>query len=542
DRLTGSPEVNVLGGGNGDNFITGLGAPSGSGDLLSGGTDTSTLNCDDGRDHAAGVTVNLQAQVGCYPDDQVFGFTVVLGTDGPDDLGGTLGGQRLEGRGGDDILRGGSGDDVLVGGPGGDTLSGGLDSDTASYDDGRAAGVVVDLAAIPLGGDAGETATGIESVTGTPFADSLTGDAGVNVLDGRGGDDLLTGGAGGDGIDGGDGADTTTCDDGAHGAGVTLTIGGAGCDSGETLSAVENAIGSSGPDTLTGDGLANRLDGRGGTDTIEGGAGDDTVIGGDGADTMTNTAGTDTLSYDDGRSVGVTVNLAAAPAVGGDAGDSATGFENLTGSPLDDLLTGTDGVNLIDGLGGPDQIDPGAGADAAFGGLGADTIHARDGVADSIDCGQQSDTLQADAADAAIDCETLDLPATLTPTPGATEAPGVTAAPTPTSTATADPAPAREPSLKSVFTVKRRSTKVKTLTLVDLPAGVSVTLACKPPKHAQRSCAFAKRTYPDVSAGTLSLKAPFKRRRLKPGTVITITFDTQTIKLKVRRNKPPKRS
>lgn len=54
---------------------------------------------------------------------------------------------------------------------------------------------------------------------------------------------------------------------------------------------IENAVGGSGADAITGNDLANRLAGRAGDDTIEGGAGKDKLIGGLGADHFVFAAG-----------------------------------------------------------------------------------------------------------------------------------------------------------------------------------------------------------------------------------------------------------
>ena len=59
---------------------------------------------------------------------------------------------------------------------------------------------------------------------------------------------------------------------------------GAAGEGDNVATTVEQVLGGSGGDTLTGNGAANTLDGRGGGDTIRGGAGNDTLIGGTGAD------------------------------------------------------------------------------------------------------------------------------------------------------------------------------------------------------------------------------------------------------------------
>ncbi len=54
----------------------------------------------------------------------------------------------------------------------------------------------------------------------------------------------------------------------------------------ETLTSIENAVGSSGNTVLNGDGGDNVLDGGDGDDTLNGRGGDDTLIGGNGDDTL----------------------------------------------------------------------------------------------------------------------------------------------------------------------------------------------------------------------------------------------------------------
>ncbi len=72
---------------------------------------------------------------------------------------------------------------------------------------------------------------------------------------------------------------------------------------------------------------------------------------------------TDTLSYA-GSANGVTVDLAAGQASGGDAeGDVFTNFENVTGSAFSDALFGDEGANVLDGGGGNDFLKGGEGND-----------------------------------------------------------------------------------------------------------------------------------------------------------------------------------
>ena len=71
--------------------------------------------------------------------------------------------------------------------------------------------------------------------------------------------------------------------------------GGAGKD---TLTSIENLIGSNYNDTLTGSAVDNSLAGGLGDDTLNGGAGNDTLIGGAGKDNLTGGTGADIFWFD----------------------------------------------------------------------------------------------------------------------------------------------------------------------------------------------------------------------------------------------------
>ncbi|TSD87758.1 hypothetical protein FFK22_015800 [Mycobacterium sp. KBS0706] len=323
-------------------------------------------------------------------DDQLFGSGAddsLIGGEGDDDLFGGAGADVLGGSHGNDTLHGDAVDDVLIGGFGADVLDGGTGVDTATYD-GSAAGVTVDLAAGTGSGSdaAGDTLTAIENLSGTQFDDVLAGDAGANTLDGRFGDDVLRGGAGADTLDGDFGTDTASYYTG--GVGVTIDLAAhtasGGDAAGDTLTSIENVSGSQGSDTLAGDAGANKLQGWNGNDVLRGGAGADVMDGG---------AGTDTASYFTG-SAGVTIDLAAGTASGGDAaGDMLTGIENLSGSQGHDILAGDAVGNKLQGWNGDDVLRGGAGADTLEGGAGSDTASyytSATGVAVSLATGTAS--------------------------------------------------------------------------------------------------------------------------------------------------------
>jgi hypothetical protein len=66
-----------------------------------------------------------------------------------------------------------------------------------------------------------------------------------------------------------------------------------------TTTIIENAVGGSGNDTITGNDAANLLSGGAGNDTLTGGAGDDTLNGGTGDDILNGGTGNDTAVYSD---------------------------------------------------------------------------------------------------------------------------------------------------------------------------------------------------------------------------------------------------
>ncbi|AZZ74993.1 type I secretion target [Pseudomonas sp. RU47] len=135
--------------------------------------------------------------------------------------------------------------------------------------------------------------------------DVLTAGSGNNELHGGAGNDLLYSGPGNDLLDGGTGSDTASY---AHAtAAVTVNLGllgaqntlGAGTD---TLTGIENLVGSNFNDTLTGDNNNNVINGGLGNDILNGGGGDDLLIGGMGNNTLTGGAGADTFQWLKGNS------------------------------------------------------------------------------------------------------------------------------------------------------------------------------------------------------------------------------------------------
>ncbi|MBK5530669.1 retention module-containing protein [Pseudomonas sp. TH06] len=147
--------------------------------------------------------------------------------------------------------------------------------------------------------------TGDNILNGGDGNDVLTAGSGNNEMHGGAGNDLLYSGPGNDLLDGGTGIDTASY---AHAtAGVTVNLGllgaqntvGAGTD---TLTGIENLVGSNFNDTLTGDNNNNVINGGLGNDILNGGGGDDLLIGGMGNNTMTGGPGADTFQWLKGNS------------------------------------------------------------------------------------------------------------------------------------------------------------------------------------------------------------------------------------------------
>ena len=168
---------------------------------------------------------------------------------------------------------------------GDDWLNGGLGLDFVSYSD-QTASVTVNLANNHAAGTSIGTDElfNIEGVIGSRANDSLTGDTG---------DNYLIGGLGDDSLDGAGGNDTVVYFHSRAGATVNLATGTAsdGNDGTDTLSNIENVLGTRFADTLTGDAGANKLEGSDGNDTLTGGAGDDELAGGTGNDIFVVAAG-----------------------------------------------------------------------------------------------------------------------------------------------------------------------------------------------------------------------------------------------------------
>lgn len=312
---------------------------------------------------------------------------------------GTGYGDRLVGDERANTFDGGAGDDVLRGGYGADTLIGGAGFDTADYSRSTSS-VSVDLTK-GVGtwreGEAyGDVLSGIESIIGSRFGDTLVGAAFAERLSGEAENDTILGSAGADTLVGGTGSDVLSYEGSLAGVAISLMsgVGKGGYAEGDRVSGFEHAVGSIYADRITGDAAANRIEGGNGSDTLAGAGGVDSLWGG---------GGFDYIDYSTSKA-GVTVGLNGKAGVGGDAaGDRISGVEGIIGSANADRLTAGYAAASFQGGAGNDTLIGGDYVDTLQGGDGNDVL-AGGHAADRLDGGAGFDTVSYAAA---VDWEDL---------------------------------------------------------------------------------------------------------------------------------------
>ncbi|MGK9169028.1 hypothetical protein KXR53_22115 [Inquilinus limosus] len=325
DHLYGSAGANALGGGAGDDTLRG----GAGGDTINGGNGSDFANY---QGSAAAVAVNLLAGTASGGDAQgdvltnienLYGSShndQLTGNNARNIIGGELGDDTLVGNGGDDVLAGEAGNDSLDGGDGNDRLVGGAGIDTIHGG---------------IGADSVDAGSENDTVFGEAGNDVLYGGAGADSLDGGDGNDLLEGAAGADVLTGGAGTDTVSYAGSAAGVTVDLATGAVsgGDAEGDTLSGIEQVLGSVLADVLTGDANANTLWGGAGDDVLTGGGGGDALKGGAGDDRFVYTALSDSAVSGLGKdtiadfATGDRIDLSAIDADGNSAnGDTAFTF------------------------------------------------------------------------------------------------------------------------------------------------------------------------------------------------------------------------
>ncbi len=182
--------------------------------------------------------------------------------------------------------------------------------------------------------------------------------------------DLIIGGAG-----------TDTLDFSAFAAGVAIDLSMLGViqnvvaadqriiisvESGPLIEEIENLIGGSGADTLTGNALNNRITGNAGADNINGAGGTDTLV----ETRDTNFTLTNVSLTDGGGTMDTLSNIERAELTGG---TSANTFDASTFTLGQVTLIGGDGNDTLKGGSSNDVLIGGAGNDVLVGGNGFDT-------------------------------------------------------------------------------------------------------------------------------------------------------------------------
>ena len=439
DTLTGGDGNDFLGGEAGDDTLIG-----GDGDdIIEGGAGADTIDGGDGTDTTAyststvGVTVDLGnpgsplVMEGATITDTLIGIEDIIGSDhvddltgdeGPNMISGGEGADTLLGSGGNDTLFGGGGADIIEGDAGSDILSGGFgddilegyltgldpldaeDFDTVSYLYAEG-GVTIDLedTGVTVGtvdnvdkDDETDSLWNITDLVGSPSDDVLRGNDRPNLLNGGSGDDLLEGEEGDDLLIGGEGIDTASYEGAASAVSVDLGTPyeqETGDDTGEdTLSGIENLIGSGHDDELYGSHEENTLTGGAGVDVLVGREGDDVLVGGDDGDELDGGDGNDTASYA-GSTNDLTIDLSyGLPWTFEAAEDTLISIESLIGGEGADLLIGDENDNVLDGGAGNDVLYGQNGNDSLFGGAGMDELYGEEGD-DDLEGGAEGDIL-----------------------------------------------------------------------------------------------------------------------------------------------------
>jgi Ca2+-binding RTX toxin-like protein len=413
DFLFGNADANTIRGGAGNDVLSG----GGGNDVLNGGDGIDAFSqLSDTAGFTANLATGTAT--GSFGSVRLIGIEQVRGGSGGDTLTGSAGDDYLIGNGGRNVLSGGAGDDLLNDTGAGASIDGGAGTDFLYLDRSQlsaAVGFTFTAGAASTGNDqtslnnveslylatgAGDDSVTLRALVAAPNPngwdagggrDSVTVDqsalsAAISFSDdgnffgvrslasdsllarlsdieeftilGGSGDDRFDSTAGKDSFSGGNGRDTVRYIGATSGVTVSLAASGAQTIGGgmgvDTLSDVEDIVGSAFNDTLTGNSGDNVIAGGNGNDRIDGGDGMDTAVfagnyasytitkNGNGTVTVAGTLGTDILT-------GIEVLKFD------DTTISATTGAN-TGTEGNDTFHGNAGSNTFDGAGGADTL------------------------------------------------------------------------------------------------------------------------------------------------------------------------------------------
>ncbi len=223
--------------------------------------------------------------------------------------------------------------------------------------------------------------------------DMITSTRGGGDLFGEEDDDRLASCEGNDHLDGGEGRDTADFGAALTGVIVNLPARVATSDSDDRLVEIENILGSTHPDHITGDEQDNFLFGDSGADTIFGGTGSDTIDGGSSDDELHGDNGIANQGDDD-----LMNGSGGNDQVIGDGGHDTIfggiGNDFLCGHFGDDSIWGEDGDDTVIGDQGDDHLSGGANDDLVLGGDGMDSVFGNDGD-DILSGGRDRDLIDA---------------------------------------------------------------------------------------------------------------------------------------------------
>ncbi|XPV69995.1 MAG: hypothetical protein ACNI25_05315 [Halarcobacter sp.] len=376
DIINGKEGDDSLFGQAGDDTIIG-GAGN---DIIDGGINTTQGDSVDYTNSENAVNLSLAdggndaiANIGSE-QDTVRNIENIIGSQYNDTLGGNSDDNSIFGNLGDDNLIASDGNDEFVGGSGSDTVDYSNRTESISVTLNESAPTDV------VNGTFTDTVYQIENVTGSQADDTIVGDSQTNILKGQGGDDTLSGGKGSDYIDGGETGETNgdtvnysyidnvTTD--TFGVSVDLSLNRGidlNTDDKDTITNIENVVGTKFADTLVGDEFDNILNGANGNDILKGGAGDDSFIGGNGIDTVDYSDVSEKLNID-------LKSLTPREVAIGQGVDTFDSIEGVIGGSNDDTLVGTSGTNIISGGAGNDTLVSFGGDDTINGGVGSDLI------------------------------------------------------------------------------------------------------------------------------------------------------------------------